>query len=276
MRVRIAQSTDVGGVRAGSALLAVEGSLLVIGDDAFRLTRIGPDGAVSHTALAGSGAPLPKPLKPDFEAAARAPDGSIWVFGSGSTSARWQLVHLSGTDHRHVRAYDGAPLYSALEALLGTAPNIEGAVFRAGRLLLLHRSTGHSDDLLIDLAAHGLDSGHEVHPTVRARISPPDLAGIPAHATDLASTADGRLVVLAAAEDTLDPVLDGPVAGTALGVLEGEDVRWSPILEADGSPCVRKAEGLVLDIDLRGGWAVTDRDDPEQPAELLRLEITGL
>lgn len=276
MQVRVTQSMAIDGVRAGSALLAVDGNLLVIGDDAFTVTRLSPGGAVAHAALARSGVPLPKALKPDFEAAAVAPDGAIWVFGSGSTSARWQVVRLSGTEHGHVGAYDGAPLYSALSAHLGQAPNIEGAVFTEGRLMLLHRATGGDPDLVVSVDPALLDLGAGARAHTVLEVPPLVLDGVPAHATDLAVLDGGRLVWLAAAEDTLDPVLDGPVTGTALGVLDGEVVRWSQIVEADGSPCLRKAEGLVVDPDRAGGWAVTDRDDPSLPAELLRLEITGL
>lgn len=276
LQVRITGARAVDGARAGSALLAVDGGLLVIGDDAFTLTRITASGDVTHQVLSGSGEALVKARKPDFEAAAVTPDGSIWLFGSGSTSARYALVHLTGPGHTRHRQYDGTLLYLALADAIGGEPNIEGAVFVDERLLLLHRSTGTSEDLLLDLPAHALTSGHPPRAEVRARIAPAGLVGVPAHGTDLATAGDGRLVWLAAAEDTDDPVLDGPVAGVLLGVLDGSAARWAPIEEADGTLSARKAEGLVLDADLRGGWAVTDRDDPDQPAELLRLEITGL
>ena len=94
----------------------------------------------------------------------------------------------------------------------------------------------------------------------------------------------GRIAWLAAAEDTDDPVADGPVAGTVFGIVDidatGTDgsragsARWAPILESDGTPSTRKAEGLVVDADGRGGWLVTDRDDPDLPAELCRFTLT--
>jgi hypothetical protein len=276
LQVRITGSEVVDGVRAGSALLALDGRLLAIADDTYTLARIAANGAVTHQVLAGTGEALPKARKPDFEAAAVAPDGSVWLIGSGSTSARYALVHLSGPGHTRHRQYDGTALYLALAEAIGGDPNIEGAVFVDDRLLLLHRSTGMAADLLLDLPAHALVSGHPPRAAVRARIAPAGLGGVPAHGTDLAATADGRLVWLAAAEETDDPVLDGPVAGVLLGVLDGDGARCAPITEADGSPSTRKAEGLVLDADLRGGWAITDRDDPDQPADLLRLEISGL
>jgi hypothetical protein len=39
---------------------------------------------------------------------------------------------------------------------------------------------------------------------------------------------------------------------------------------------VRKVEGLAVDDDLRGGWLITDPDDPTRSAELCRVELDGI
>ena len=56
------------------------------------------------------------------------------------------------------------------------------------------------------------------------------------------------------------------------------------VLTAGGRPSTALARrawldvrrGVVVDAGLAGGWAVTDRDDPALPAQLLRFALTGL
>lgn len=264
----ITSTRELAVVGAGSALLAVGDRLLVVGDDAWTCAWVDPaTGAETPWVLAGAGARLAKPLKPDFEAAAMAPDGAVWLFGSGSLSNRTSLVRLAG---EHVTVVDGTGLYAALAAVVGGPPNIEGALFDGAVLRLAHRATGSDPDLLLDVPAAALVGGR---PTVAvaARLEPILLDGVPAHVTDLASDGPGNVAFLAAAEDTLDPVLDGAVTGAALGTWDGARVTWQQLLEADGSVSVRKPEGLVLDENGAGGWLVTDRDDPALPAELCRF-----
>lgn len=268
---RITSSRELAVVGAGSALLALGDRLLVVGDDAWTCAWVDPaTGTETPWVLAGSGARLAKPLKPDFEAAALAPDGAVWLFGSGSLSNRASLVRLEGG---HATVVDGTALYAALAGVAGGPPNIEGALVDGATLRLAHRATGSDPDLLLDVPAAALHGGR-VTVTLSASLPPILLDGVPAHVTDIAAAGPGRMALLAAAEDTLDPVVDGAVTGTAIGFLrEGGRVTWQPLLEADGSVSVRKPEGLVLDPDLRGGWLVTDRDDPALPAELCRFTL---
>ena len=91
--------------------------------------------------------------------------------------------------------------------------------------------------------------------------------------------AERRTAFVATAEDTADAVLDGPVAGSAIGVIEeGPDhatARWTPLVESGRRLWPHKVEGFVLDTDLRGGWLLTDADDPRRSAQLGRVELTG-
>lgn len=272
---RTASTRELDGVRAGSALLSVGERLLVVGDDAHAVAWVEPaTGAVTHQPLAGDGRRLEKSRKPDFEAAFHDGD-DVWLLGSGSLSNRWLATRLPRPGDTRATAHDLTPLFAALAVALGEAPNIEGAVVVGDLLRLCHRSTGEAPDVLVDLSREVLHDGRaRVLRTVA--VEPAVLDGVPAHVTDLAALADGRLAFLAAAEETDDPVLDGPVAGAAFGVIEGDVARWTPLVGADGGPSTAKAEGLVVDPDLRGGWAVTDRDDPALAAQLCRLELTGL
>lgn len=270
MIARIVEARPLAGVRAGSALLALGDRLLVVGDDAHAVTWVTPaTGEVRQQVLAGDGAALPKPLKPDLEAAFVDDSGVAWLLGSGSLPNRRRIYRLAGGDHAEVTSYDGEALHAALAAHLDEPPNVEGALHVGGVVRLFHRSTGARPDVVLDVPPQALVGDRAEVLGVRT-VAPPRVAGVPAHVTDAALSADGRVALLAAAEDTADAVADGPVAGTLLGFLDGE---WGPILHVSGAPSLRKAEGLVLDARGAGGWLVTDRDDPAEPAELCRFAL---
>lgn len=275
LRATLSSIEEIAGVRAGSALLAVDDRLLVVGDDAHAVAWVDPaTGTVTHQALAGEGERLEKSRKPDFEAAFH--DGEdVWLLGSGSLSNRWLATRLPRPGDARATAHDLSAFFAALAVALGEPPNIEGAVIADGVLRICHRATLDDPDVLVDLSPDVLYDGRPRILGTRT-LSVGSLGGVPAHVTDLAALADGRLAFLAAAEETDDPVLDGPVAGAAFGVIEGDTARWTPILGLDGQPSAVKAEGLVVDPDLDGGWLVTDRDDPDLAAQLCRLELTGL
>ncbi len=106
-----------------------------------------------------------------------------------------------------------------------------------------------------------------------------ELGGIRLTLTDAALISERRTAFVATAEDTADAVLDGPVAGSAIGVVEDwpdhPAARWTPLLESRDRLWPHKVEGFVLDADLRGGWLLTDADDPRRPALLGRVELVG-
>lgn len=275
LAVTVTSVQEIDGVRAGSALLAVDDELLVVGDDAHAVTWVDPaTGGVRHQPLAGDGQRLEKSRKPDFEAAFH--DGEdVWLLGSGSLSNRWLATRLPRPGDARATAHDLSAFFAALAVALGEAPNIEGAVIAGGLLRLCHRATLDAPDVLVDLSPDVL---HDGRPRI-LRTTPlmvGEIGGVAAHVTDLAALPDGRIAFLAAAEETDDPVLDGPVAGAAFGVVEGDAARWTTITGTDGRPSTVKAEGLVVEPDLAGGWLVTDRDDPALAAQLCRLALTGL
>jgi hypothetical protein len=94
--------------------------------------------------------------------------------------------------------------------------------------------------------------------------------------TDVTPAASGQLLYLATAEASPDAVRDGPVLGTALGVIGGGKVRSTLVVDDAGKPVVEKAEGIVLDRAVpRRAFVVLDADDPARPAELCEVHLEG-
>ncbi|HVK67536.1 MAG TPA: hypothetical protein VM694_23785 [Polyangium sp.] len=273
LRARILTSRPLPGVRAGSALVWHDERLLVIQDDAFSVVWVDPaSGAMSRVRLEGSGEELPKPKKPDFEAAFVGPGRAVTVLGSGSAAVRRHKASVD-LDSGRVQVTDLGPLFDAVEARIGVRPNIEGAVLAGEVLRLFHRGAGPGASATVDVAASVLHGravelfGHVLYDLGVA-------GGVPLHFTDAAAFG-GRTLYLAVAEGTPNAIDDGPVVGAAVGFVAGEQARYAMLEEPSGEGSCRKVEGITFDPERKTIWAVTDPDDPERPAELCAIALEG-
>lgn len=275
------------------------GELVIVQDDALFLAHVATDGGAARDVLLPWGHDNKrlfddrrgnKAHKLDLEAAAVVTHEGrqlLLVFGSGSTRARESIVLVPYGDAP--RVIDASALYEALRAdtsFSGSELNIEGAVACGQDLLLLQRgngarvaerdaadSTGRLD--LAALLAYLAEAG-----------PPPPLRDVQSYQlgtvgsppvrltfTD-ATLHQGRVLYVAAAEASPDTTRDGPVAGVALGLLEDGAAHYTLVLDESGAPSTDKIEGIVS-LDERSLLAVVDRDDPDQPAELLHVDWTA-
>lgn len=238
-----------------------------------------------------------KHLKPDLEAACEVRVGdapAVLLLGSGSGPARMRGVLVRGGPRPKpptVLVTDLAGLYARMAAALGVAAaavNLEGACRVGDALRWFHRGTrsaglpagsaSASVDLdLATLMAALLGSGH-VDDVRLGRVREyglGEVAGVGLAVTDAVSLNDGRVLLSAAAEDTPNAVDDGPVAATALALVDDDAVLDRvAIPEVDGEP--PKVEGLMLLETTADGvrlLAVVDGDDPDAPSPELVLRV---
>lgn len=275
MAARLTDVLPLPGVRAGSAMAWHGTRLLLVQDDAWSLALVEPvTGAVEPLDIRGDGAPLAKHEKPDLEALVALPDGVALILGSGSALTRRAVVRLDAAGRADTN--DAGPLYDAIAQRLGRTPNIEGAVAAGEIVHLLHRGAGRGGDAnaIVEVPLAALTGGEPAVLGVCAW-DLGEVGGVPLTFTDAASWPGSGYLYLAVAEDTPNAIDDGPVVGAALGLIAIDDAWWTPLLDLDGAPCLRKAEGVVLDQGGRGGFLVTDADDPNRPAELCRFELIG-
>lgn len=288
-------------VRAASAVARLGVGWLVAQDDAtagawlasrdavlaHRLRLLPPvDGHDVFSEAAGT-----KRSKPDLEAAVEVPaslGGGVLLLGSGSLPNRRRAVLVtSGTGGTtDVRASDLDPLYERVTVALGLAApelNLEGACAVGGRLRWFqrghHRGGIPSASVDVDLAAVVAavrgdgDAG-------RIAVSSPrtydlgDVEGVALAVTDAAVLPDGRIVVSASAEDTADAVADGPVAGSALAIIDGTAVVGVAPLAPGPAPL--KLEGIAI-VTVRDAvvtlLGVVDQDDPGRASLALDLDL---
>jgi uncharacterized protein DUF6929 len=274
-------------VRAASGLAFQGGRLFVVQDDAAFVAVVagesvtalllprGSDGRRRFELALGN-----REAKLDLEACL-AVDGELWAFGSGSLPVREQIVRVDGAD---VRLVPAGPFYASLRAALGGALNLEGVARVGAALWLFHRGNTGADDgpavLEVELEAlrrwlDGRSALPVVGSVVRYDLGALDGARLGFSDACADPCADhGRVLYLATAEAAADAVADGPVLGSQLGVIEDGAVRAAPLRSSDGRPL--KAEGLALDPARPDrAWIALDPDAPDEPAELLEVELTG-
>lgn len=288
--------------------------LAVVQDDANFVALVDPATglAESVTLPAGAGgrrtfskAEGTKHQKLDLEACcmldhpARPGARLLVAFGSGSTDRREQVIVVGGleagpAEAAEVTLVDASALYAALRAetaFAGAELNVEGAArLRTADgdvVRLFARGNGAGNAMgaacsaTCDLDAAALAAyltGPAPAPTPRParvmRYALGDVDGERFGFTD-ATAYQGGVLYVAAAEASADVVDDGPVGGSALGLVGADgDARWAPIVGEDGGPFLEKVEGVAFDGAGRL-WVVIDQDDPEQPSELCEVALEG-
>lgn len=162
----------------------------------------------------------------------------------------------------------------------GDLPVEQGTVcVGAGSLRLFQRANGAAARGLVPVNAtidvRWPEARADPGTTVRYGLG--GIGGVPLSFTDAAPGPPGHLLYLASAEDSPDAVRDGPVAGSAVGVIAPDgSARHALLMDPAGRPLPFKLEGIALDPRRRDrAYVVADPDDPARPAILLTVALTG-
>lgn len=292
-------------VRAGSSLAWFGSRLAVVQDDANFIGLVDPANQdIQALTLPEGHAGLRqfddtranKRWKLDLEACVVVPDGKdelLLAFGSGSTAARERIVVVRRQDEAppHIAVYAAARFYQILRStadFAGSELNIEGAAIVGDRLRLFQRGNGAprgelrpvdaTCDLPLDQVLAYIHEPSAPVPTPDTIVQY-DLGAIGHCRLTFTDSLfyRGSVLYSASAEDSPDAVLDGPVTGAALGVIDENGLaRWALLTNPAGEPMVAKVEGLLPSREQANElWIVVDPDDPHVPCELYRVELHG-
>jgi hypothetical protein len=276
-------------VSAASGIAAPGAWLYVVIDDETALGVFPREGGAPGRMLQLPGERLPndpvarKKAKPDLEALCvlppheGAPHGGLLALGSGSAAprhrgVRWPL-DARGALRGEPLPVDLAPLYAELGRHFAQL-NVEGAAVCDDELLVAQRGNsaeGVNAIAVLDLAGvldalvrDGAIGAGALRSIERHEL--PEVNGVPASFTDLASLPDGRVVFSACAEATDDPVRDGEFVGAVIGVLGEGSATLEPAYKVEGVWPVAGDGGVELLL-------VADADDRAIPAPLLRATL---
>ncbi len=287
---------------SASGIELVGDTAYVISDDSpflyrFRAADLTPNEPIRlfETAHFSAGR-IPKTLKPDLEAITLLPPAadeppSLLVAGSGATAAREQgfrVTLAADPPPAGVAVYPvslGA-LYKALRQYLpgGQALNIEALAATPDHLWLFHRPVGTVAGRLgfrynwVDAAA-ALRPPYAPPPTIRPRpYAVPDLDGHPSGLSG-ATFFGEKLFVTASVEITSDPVLDGEILGSFIGLLNPADPtrgQFAQLEWPNGDPFPEKVEGLAVRRQTATGYELLlVTDDDKGGSTVLVVDVSG-
>lgn len=284
------------GVRAASALVRL-GERLIIGQDDSNFAAIISEGKITALRLfdnvAGDTyAPERnnKAEKPDIELGATFHVGgqeAAVLFGSGSTSRRMRAAWITEAGGAlSAQNRDISSLYQAAMRRLGIGPdvlNLEGCAPSGDKIVFFQRGNGAGsvnatfavkqqtlEAALLEGRTIQASDIREVRRYDLSRFAPAGLGF-----SDATPLPDGRILFLAAAEDSPNTFDDGAILGSVLGVLDTDGNLLGVTRVPDGPDGPYKLEGVTV-LGVEGGvarvMAVEDADDPSKASVRLVLD----
>lgn len=294
-------------VRASSGMAWIGDRLAVVQDDANFVALVDTDNGQCEVVVlpTGHGGRRQfddglgnKRYKHDFEALVAVGDNPtrLMAFGSGSSSTRENIlvVRDATTSLLDVRVVSVPQFYAGLRACVafaGRELNVEGAALVGENIRLFNRGNGAASKTQVPVnATCDINVAallfHLEHPTQARPPLPQNTAqyllgeidGVRLSFTDAVAVGDA-VVYVAAAEDSPDSIRDGAVFGSAIGMIHTRYgcpvARWTPLTFNDGDIARVKVEGVAMRLSAAQVFVVVDSDDPDQPSELLELELFG-
>ena len=264
------------GISSASGLFLKENSLYVIGDNSsyFYEYELNSSGLKRYALNENPSENMEKKVKPDFEALAFY-DRSFYLFGSGSTEKRTQMIQLNENANQKACVLDLSALYKRMQVLAGLTAenfNIEGVVHTGGAWYFFNRGNGKPEKNIV-FAFHGkhLTSNSKITFT---ELNLPEIRGISTGFTDAVAVGD-KLYFLAAAENTNSTYHDGEVLGSMIGCI---DIKTMKVVFTKEISSRHKFEGLTLQYNKGNELSFLlceDNDSYKMQADiyLLRLEI---
>jgi hypothetical protein len=307
MKATILRQFDLPDLPSASGVEVVGDTAYIIGDDSpflycFDARALVPNGRITlFESVHFSSGRLPKSLKPDLECLTAVPatggGTALLICGSGATAARevgfWVTLPTAAGASATVYPLSLSTLYAALRKLLPAAVvlNLEAAAATATELLLFQRTVGSAVGNLLfrlpltaalDFIQHRTAKLPPIQlqyyqlPTINQK--PAGFSGASIHA--------GKLFVTASVEDTTDPVADGEVLGSFVGILDLTQRSDRPIpaqfvqlVLPNGKPYLGKVESITVRHEMPPSryelLLVTDDDAGGSTAVLVELQATA-
>lgn len=232
------------GIGSASGLVYKDNALWIIGDNSGFLYEYHIDSRDlnRHPLTENPSENILKKDKSDFEAITNFGE-EFYVFGSGSTEKRNQMVQINSSDKKIVATNDVSELYAVMQSFGKIKPedfNIEGAIYNGKYWYLFNRGNGISNkNVLFTIEGETLNNQFTM---LSNEYKLPKIKGVRTSFTD-AILVDDTIYFLATAEDTKSTYEDGEVLGSIIGSI---DLKTMKINFTKKISTTNKFEGLTL------------------------------
>lgn len=253
------------GISAASGIVYNNDYLQIISDDAnvlytydIKKENLSKNSLLSDLSLQEN---VAKTIKKDFEAITT--DGEhYFLFGSGSTSNRKELIELDVKTKELIAKHDLEILYESMKsfAQIGDEDfNIEGVVVDGETWYFFNRGNGptSANGIFTVTAKNLLEDFNIVY-------NPIELPKIEGHQTSFtdATLVDNKLFFLATAEKTSSTYHDGEIAGSIIGRINPKKMKLEKTRQISQT---NKFEGLSLYKKEGKNLAFLLCEDPDNP-----------
>jgi hypothetical protein len=214
------------GIGSASGLVFNHGSVYLISDNSTFLYEYQIDSThLNKIRLTENAADnIVKKLKPDFEAIAFN-ESYYFLFGSGSTEKRNQMIQVDAQTKEVVKTFDLSFLYSSMQTFAQMEAddfNIEGAIYHQETWYFFNRGNGkNARNVVFTVTGANLEDDFRI---MANEYKLPKIKGVRASFTD-AIILDDTIYFLATAERTESTYNDGEVVGSLIGSMNSETMK---------------------------------------------------
>jgi hypothetical protein len=232
------------GIGSASGLVYNEQKLYIISDNSSYLYQYNiENNSLNKIALVKKPEEnIIKSEKPDFESITKQND-SLFIFGSGSTIKRNQLVHFDTKSNVVLSTINVGDLYLAMQNFGDIKPedfNIEGAIHHKNTTYFFNRGNGKTNkNVLFTVDGNYLTEEFRI---IANNYKLPKIKGVRTSFTD-AVLVENTIYFLATAEDTTSTYDDGEVLGSIIGTINLETMKMGKTIKISTS---HKFEGITL------------------------------
>lgn len=262
------------GIGSASGLLLRENTLYVVGDNSsyFYEYELKLSDLKRYALSKSPSENIEKKLKPNFEALAHYRN-SIYLFGSGSTQNRTNMVQMNVKTKAITTVLNLSALYKRMQELAGINAenfNIEGVVHTGATWYFFNRGNGNFGKNII-FTFHGKDLTSNSRITF-TEFKLPQISGTPTSFTD-AILVEDKFYFLAAAENTNSTYHDGAISGSIIGCIDVKKMKIQFTKEISDR---HKFEGLTLKhhtADELSFLLCEDNDSDQLQADIYLLKL---
>lgn len=262
------------GIGSASGLFLKENALYLIGDNSayFYEYELKSSELNRYAINENPTENIEKKLKPDFEALAFY-ENSFYLFGSGSTENRTNMVELNSNTKERISTLDLSVLYKRMRVLADINAenfNIEGVVHTGDIWYFFNRGNGNSGKNIV-FTFHGKNLTKESKITY-SEFKLPKIKGVSTSFTD-AIKVDDKFYFLAAAENSNSTYNDGEVLGSIIGCIDIKTMKLKFTKEISDR---HKFEGLTLQKqqDQELSFLLCEDNDSDQlQADIYQLKL---
>lgn len=232
------------GLGSASGLVFNHGSVYLISDNSTFLYEYQIDSTHLNTIQLKENAAnnIAKKLKPDFEAIAHN-ESYYFLFGSGSTEKRNQMIQVDAQTKKVVKIFDLSFLYSSMQSFAQMEAddfNIEGVIYNQETWYFFNRGNGkNTRNVVFTVSGANLEDDFRM---VVNEYKLPKIKGVRASFTD-AILLDDTIYFLATAEKTESTYNDGEVVGSLIGSMNSETMKIKSTKKITDT---QKFEGLTF------------------------------